>query len=308
MVKTLNGVLEYALKIGAVDLILAEGFSPAVRIAGNVQLIPKAEPLEFGELENFLGPLDGECGLFCGGPWAGAEWRVRYSREAFGKMAVLRPIGAECPEISSLGVPNAVKTLLGAGAGLILFAGPAVSGKTTTASAFVSELCTQNILRVSLLDALPEYKIRTGSSLVQKKRDKVSRDNEILQGIRSGTDLFWLGDMNGESILPVLKAAASGALVVSTFTAGSVRDVLAYLVAEENSGNKKLVRTLLAANLRAIVTQRLSYSDEGEPNPPTWEVLANDSSVAPLISQGEIGKISELLRGSEGVASRGDLR
>lgn len=294
MANSLDSVLEYALQVGAVDLILAEGFRPALRIAGRVRSIPNAEPLAFGDLERFLGPLVGESGSFRGGPWAKTEWRVRYSREAFGKAVVLRPVGLDSPELSTLAFPGEAMSLLGSESGLILFAGPMISGKTTTASAFVSELCSRRTLRASFLDMLPEYRLRTGDCLVQRKRSKVSQKDEILQGIRSGTDLFWLGDLDDSALLPSLRASASGALVVSTITAGSVRDVLAYLSSADLDESKKQVRAMLAANLRAVVFQRLVLSRDGKSLAPAWDVLSVDSSVAQLVASGELEKISAL--------------
>ena len=293
MENSLDGVLEYALQVGAVDLILAEGFVPSLRIAGRVRNIPNAEKLSFGELESFFGPLVGESGAFCGGPWAKTEWRVRYSREAFGKMAVLRPVGMDVPELSTLAFPEAAMNLLGVDSGLVLFAGPKLSGKTTTASAFVSELCSRRTLRASFLDALPEYRIRTGESLVVRKRPKVSAEEEIRQGILSGTDLFWLGDLDENALLPALDAAASGALVVATYTAGSARDVMAYLSSSTSCENRKLLRASLAANLRGVVTQRLVLADDRKSFVPSWEVFNVDSCVAPLIVSGEFEKIFE---------------
>lgn len=293
MANSLDSVLEYALQVGAVDLILAEGFIPALRIAGRVRNIPNAEKLSFGELESFFGPLVGESGSFCGGPWAKTEWRVRYSREAFGKVAVLRPVGMDAPELSALAFPAAAMSLLGADSGLVLFAGPKLSGKTMTASAFVSELCSRRTLRASLLDAHPEYRIRTGECLVVRKRAKVSVEDEILQGIRSGTDLFWLGDLDDKALFPALQAAASGALVVATYTAGSARDVLAYLSSSNSCENGKFVRASLAANLRAIVTQRLVLADDRKSFVPVWDVLGVDLGIAPLIVSGEFEKFFE---------------
>lgn len=293
MANSLDSILEYALQVGAVDLILAEGFSPAVRLAGRVRCIPNAEKIAFGELESFLGPLDGENGAFRGGPWAKTEWRVRYFREAFGKTAVLRPIGMDSPELSALSIPDSAVSLLGADSGLILFAGPMLSGKTTTASAFVSELCSRRTLRVSFLDSLPEYRLRTGDCLVQRRRSRVSLESEILQGVRSGTDLFWLGDLDCESLLPALRAASSGALVVATFTAGSVRDVLNCLASADTSENRMFLRAILAANLRAIVAQRLVPSGDGKSLVSAWDVFGVDSNVAPLIASGESEKIFE---------------
>lgn len=293
MEKSLDNVLQYALRVGAVDLILAEGLVPALRVAGQVQFIPGAEALAFGDLEKFLGPLAGESGQIVGGPWQDTEWRIRYSREAFGKMAVLRPIGADAPTLSDLSLPETVKNLLGEGSGLILFAGQAVSGKTTTASAFVSDACSARILRASLLDPLPEYKIRTGNSLVCQKRSDVSFEEEIRQGVLAGTDLFWLGDWNGDYLFPALRAAAAGARVVATFSAGCARDVLAYFLEDGNLPNEKLARSLFAASLRAVIVQKWTLSEDGASLVPAWEVLENDFRVSALIDSGDTEKIFE---------------
>ncbi|MBP5247535.1 MAG: Flp pilus assembly complex ATPase component TadA [Fibrobacter sp.] len=296
MANSMETFLNYALQVGASDLILSEGLVPAVRVSGLVRQVPDASKLEFGDLEKFLGPLDGENGAFRGGPWADMEWRVRYSREAFGKMAILHPVGMDAPSLASLSVPESVMSLLGVSSGIVLFAGPTSCGKTTTASAYVSELCTQKILRASFLEGISEYRLQTGQSLVKKNRAKVSLADEIAQNVRSGTDLFWLGDLPLESCVPMLKAAESGALVVATVSAGSAKDVLTYLLASETSENKKLAQTLLAANLKAIVTQRLIPSADGTSLVPAWEVLYNDTNIAPLIHSGEYYKVPQAMR------------
>lgn len=303
MAESLEKLLEYSLQIGATDLILAEGLQPAVRMAGLVRAIPDAPGLSFGDLEKFLGNLDGENGMFRGGPWCGVEWRVRYSREAFGMMALLHPIGSLAPALNSLSVPDSVRSLLGAGSGLLLFSGPTSCGKTTTASAYVSELCSQRVLRAGFLDAFPEYGINEGMCLVHHRRKDVLLSDEIDQGIRFGTDLFWLGDLDTEFLIPALRAAESGALVVATVNAGSAKDVLSYLSAAEKMENKKLSRTLLAANLKAIVSEHLLLAQDGSCLIPAWEVLYNDTNVSQLIESGEYHRIPQAMRSavSEGM-------
>lgn len=295
--------LNYALQVGANDLILAEGLVPAIRLGLQVRAIPDAPKLEFGDLETFFGGFAEESGVFRGGPWENVEWRVRYSREAFGKMACLHPIGAEAPKISSLSVPDSVLSLLGAGSGLVLFAGPFSSGKTTTASAYVSELCSQKLLRASFLDPLPEYKMRIGESIVHYARKEVSLPSEFSQGMLAGTDLFWLGDIPRMSFIPILRAAESGSLVVATIASGTVTGVLNYLLSAEKKEDVVLARTLLAANLKAIVSQRLIPSLDGKLLVPAWEVLYNDQNIASLIHSGEYYKVPQTMRAavSEGM-------
>ena len=304
----MESFLDYALQVGASDLILAEGCVPAVRLLKQVRAIPEAPRLEYGDLEQLTGVLAGESGCFRGGPWCGREWRVRYSREAFGKMGCFHPIAAECPDFTSMGAPPSVMSLLGLGAGLVVFAGNVGSGKTTTASAYVSSLCQQRLCRVRFLDPVPEYSLKTGESIVHYRRTKVSLDQELVQGLSSGTDLFWLGDISRGSLLPMLRATEAGSLVVGCMTAGNAVGVLDFLLAGENLEREALSRTLLASNLKAIVSQHLFPALSGKGVVCAWEVLYNNQMVSSLIRSGEHYKIPQMIRSSasEGMLSLDD--
>ena len=113
MASEIESLLEYALNIGASDLIVTEGAPSAVRFAGRVCAIPESTALPFGSLLEFLGSLDGESGTFIGGPWKDTKWRVKYFREALGNAAIFRPLMPECPDIGSLGMPPSFENLLG---------------------------------------------------------------------------------------------------------------------------------------------------------------------------------------------------
>ena len=76
MASEIESLLEYALSVGASDLIVTEGASSAIRFAGRVCAIPDSPALPFGSLLGFLGSLDGESGSFVGGPWLNTKWRV----------------------------------------------------------------------------------------------------------------------------------------------------------------------------------------------------------------------------------------
>jgi twitching motility protein PilT len=288
--------LDYALEVGASDLILAEGLVPAVRILSRVCAIPEAPALKFGDLEKLTGVLNGESGSFRGGPWGGRLWCVRYSREAFGKMAMFRPILGECPDFAAIGAPDAVSGLLRLDTGLVLFAGPADSGKTTTASSFVSGICKKRICRARFLDPVPEYDIAPGESLVHYKRAKVSVEQEIAQGIAAGTDVFWLGDISQKTVLPMLRAAEAGSLVIGCMTAGNAVGVLDHLFAGQTPANDALCRTLFASNLKAIISQKLIPAADGKSLGCTWEILFNNQGVASCIRSGEHFRIPSLIQ------------
>ena len=113
MATEIESLLEYTLNVGASELVVTEGASSAVRLAGKVCAIPDAPAVEPGALRNFLGSMEGESGTLMGGPWSGSRFRVRYNRTALGNSATFRPVLDECPDFSALGAPPALANVLG---------------------------------------------------------------------------------------------------------------------------------------------------------------------------------------------------
>lgn len=286
MATEIESLLDYALQIGASEVIVTEGCPAAVRLGGKVMVIPDAPAVEFGSLRNFIGPMDGESGTVMGGPWCNSRWRVRYGRAALGNAAVFRPVLSECPDFSALGAPEMMNDLLGLSSGLVVFGGPACSGKTTTATSYVSAMCQSGILRVSLLNPMAELEVKCGESLVlEDSRGDIQSKME--QAMRSGTDLIWLGDFENLSLIPVLKAAEAGALVVMNVSAGNTVGVLDALLSAEEPENRDLARSLLASVLKAVVVQRLVPGADGNGAVPAWEILYGTQNVASRIRNGE---------------------
>lgn len=298
MASEIESLLDYALNVGASDLIVTEGASAAIRFAGRVCAIPNAPVLPFGSLLEFLGSLDGEAGTFIGGPWLNTKWRVKYFREALGNAAIFRPLMAECPNFSDLGAPASLDNLLGLSSGLVVFAGPACSGKTVSATSYVSAMCSSSILRFCNLDAGRELPVKTGDSLMLA--NTVGTTSEKLeQGLRSGTDLFWLGDFDESTLISVLQAAEAGALVVMNVTAGNAVGVVDALLSASSAENRDLVRTMLAAALKAVVVQRLlPAAAEGGGAVPSWEILYNTQNVAAHIRSGDHFKLPSIMAAS----------
>ncbi|MCQ2104297.1 MAG: Flp pilus assembly complex ATPase component TadA [Fibrobacter sp.] len=285
MATEIESLLEYTLNVGASELIVTEGAASAVRLAGKVCSIPDAPAIESGALREFLKNMDGESGMIlCS--CCNAKWRVRYYRTALGNAAVFRPVMETCPEYSSLGAPEVMENLLDLSSGLVIFAGPACSGKSTTATSYVSALCQSKILRVSLLNPNEGMQVSVGGSLVLNDTNGGTPE-KIQQALRSGSDLFWLGDFEGLSLIPVLKAAEAGALVVLTVTAGNVVGALDALLSSESLENRDLARNMLASALKAVVVQRLIPAADGNGSVAAWEVLYGSQNVASKIRAGE---------------------
>lgn len=298
MATEIESLLEYVLNIGGNELIVSEGSPSAVRLAGKVCGIPDAPVINPGALHEFLGAIEGESGTIVGGPWANVKWRVRYFREAYGNSAVFRPLLSECPQFADLGAPQSLENMFGFNSGLVVFAGSACSGKTTSATAYVSALCESGILRVSLLDEAREYPVKIGNSLIFENSVGTVA-SKIDQALCSGCDLFWMGDFDSANLMPMLRAANAGALVVCTITAGNTVGAIDALLAGVPSESRSLARTMLASVLKAVVVQRLLPSEvEGSPAVSIWEVLFNSQNAATFIRNGEYFKLPSVIAAS----------
>lgn len=295
MATEIESLLEYALNVGASELIVTEGAPSAVRLSGKVCSIPDAPAVEVGSLREILTSMDGESGTVMGS-WCGSKWRVRYFRAALGNAAVFRPVLGECPEFASIGAPESINALLGFNSGLVVFAGPACSGKTTTATSYLSALCQSKILRVSFLNGEKEIPVKCDPCLVLKD-DSGDVEQKVEQALRSGTDVIWLGDFDGRALIPVLHAAEAGALVVLNVTAGNSVGVIDALISAVPNESRALVRNLLASVLKAIVVQRLLPSTQGG-STAAWEVLFGTQNVAAKIRNGEHFTLPSILAAS----------
>lgn len=296
MATEIESLLEYTLNVGASELIISEGAASAVRLSGKVCAIPDAPAIDPGSLRSFVGSMGGESGSVIAGPWCGSRWRVRYNRTALGNAAVFRPLLEDCPDFHSLGAPETMDSLLGLNSGLVVFAGPACSGKTTTASAYVSALCQSAILRVSNLSPVDELPLKMGESLPLKDSSGDVYD-KMTQALRSGSDLIWIGDFEGLSLVPVLEAAEAGSLVVLTVTAGNTVGALEALLSAVADDERDLARNMLASVLKAVVVQRLLPGAENS-SVPAWEVLFGSQNVASRIRGGELFSLPSIISAS----------
>ncbi|MCQ2090533.1 MAG: Flp pilus assembly complex ATPase component TadA [Fibrobacter sp.] len=294
MATEIESLLEYALNVGASELIVTEGAPSAVRLSGKVCSIPDAPAIAVGGLREILTSMEGESGTVMGS-WCGSKWRVRYYRAALGNAAVFRPVLEECPEFTSIGAPESINALLGISSGLVVFAGPTCSGKTTTATSYISALCQSKILRVSFLTE-KEIPVKCDPCLVLKD-DSGDIEQKVEQALRSGTDLIWLGDFDGQALIPVLHAAEAGALVVLNVTAGNAVGVIDALIGAVSTENRDLVRNMLASVLKAVVVQRLLPSTQGG-STAAWEVLFGTQNVAAKIRNGEHFTLPSILAAS----------
>jgi type II secretory ATPase GspE/PulE/Tfp pilus assembly ATPase PilB-like protein len=144
-----------------------------------------------------------------------------------------------------------MRRLLESPYGLILIAGPGGSGKSTTLFGLLRALNTPGRSLVTIED--PVERLLPGANQIRVEgRSGLSFASALRGVLRQDPDVLGLGEIrDAETTAIACRAAMSGALVLSTFHAGSTASALSIL------SQYGVPATILGDSLRGIISQRL---------------------------------------------------
>jgi general secretion pathway protein E len=236
-----------------VDGILAERVSPPPWLVGRV--IGRVKALAGLALGECLFPQDGVFDFPT--PAGPVAIRVSILPTARGECAVLRLLTVEdaIPSLAALGLPEEMERKLVAAAsapeGLIVFAGPTGSGKTTTLHALLHTVDADRRNVVSIEDPV-EIRSRRLRQVPVRRDLGLDFAGALRFVLRQDPDVLLVGETRDtETAQLVVQAALAGHLVLTTVHAGSA------LEAFDRFTQLGADRSLLAQVTRLTVSQRL---------------------------------------------------
>lgn len=189
------------------------------------------------------------------------RFRVAVFRQRGNVSLTLRLIPKRLMSLEELGLPPAVKTLLGQTRGLVLVTGPTGSGKTTTLAAMINYINENYDRHIITVEDPIEYYHEHKHSMVNQRAlgiDVNSFAEAVTRSLRADPDVILVGEMRGlDTMEAAIVAAETGHLVFSTLhTNGAVGTVNRILDAFPNE-QKDMIRVQLAESLSAIISQTL---------------------------------------------------
>ena len=196
------------------------------------------------------------------------------------------------PSLSSL-PPDAdqewMEQIAGLEHGLVLVSGPSGSGKSTALARILLSVSQKRSCHIVTLEDPVEYVIPSHKALVHQREmgeDLPDFASGIRDVLREDPDVIALGEMrDGETISAALTAAETGHLVLGTLHTSRAADSIGRIIHTFPAERESEARTLLAANLRAVCTQRLYR--KGEDTFLLREILTNIPAVSHLIREGK---------------------
>ena len=304
----MENIIKAAVERGASDIHIKAGDVFRARIGGVLKALTKqrltadqtrAIALDIIPNEEDRKRIDQIRDYDCswGAPGIG-RFRANILRQRSSFMVVLRAIPFDVPTLDRLDLPQVLGQIVESASGLVLVAGGAGSGRTSTVAALVHHINANQTRHVVTIEDPIEYLHRDVKSSVTQREvgmDTDSYASGLKAAMRQDPDVIILGDLPDVGTLEAgLRAAETGRLVISTVAAPDAAHAMDRLVAMYPAADQEGARVRLVESLCAVIAQRLVPRAAGEGLAAVVEVVRGTPEARALLRQP--GRADELLK------------
>lgn len=304
----LHEVLRIARSRNASDVHLCAHTPPAMRVDGRLEaqqtLAPSSAEIE--ALTAALLPERALAELARTGDASVAQRveeigsiRVHAYRGSLGTALAVRLLAPAVPRIESLQLPPVVTTFAQRTQGLIIFAGPTGSGKSTAAAALVDCINRTQAKHIITIEDPVEYEHAPVRCLVNQRevgRDVGSFVDATYGALRSDPDVMLIGEMRDPgTIRAALVAAETGHLVITTLHTGDAAQTVDRIAGAFDGGEREQIRLQLAQALAAVVCLRLVPRASAPGRLCAAEILIANDAARTLIRDGKTHQLRNVI-------------
>ena len=296
----LDQLLRHAVEQRASDVHLKVGSRPFVRVDGVLQqtLFEVIEPRDVERVAFAVMPSeraarfrDGFEADFMYAPAGLGRFRVSAFRQRGFIGMVLRRVISSAPGFDALMMPPIVAELADSPSGLVLVAGLAGSGRTSTLAAMVDQVNANHVRHIVTVEDPIEVLHPDKQSLVTQREvgaDTSSFHAALLHALRQDPDLVMVSELpDAQTARAAVEAADVGHLVFSSLPTVSAVDTVAQFVELFPPHERSQIRSLLSRALRGIVCQRLLPRAGGRGRVPAVEVMVMNGPIGEAILDGK---------------------
>ena len=301
-------ILQQAVQRRASDVLIIAGLPVSYKIQGRIQR--EGERLRPADTQALTAALYGAAGrptepLFTTGdddfsfavPGL-SRFRVNALRQRGSLALVVRVVSFELPDRAVLGIPDNVMAFADAPHGLVLFTGPAGSGKTTTLACIVDRVNSTRETHIVTIEDPLEYLHSHNKSVVTQRElytDTMSYEHALRAALREAPDIILVGEMrDAETIKAAVTAAETGHLVISTLHTIGAMNTVDRIVDSFPPVQQQQIRTQLSMALEGVVSQQLLQGVDGG-LVPAFEVMRVTPAVRNMIRENKGYQLDSLI-------------
>jgi twitching motility protein PilT len=291
------------------DLHLTVGIPPVGRVHGHLHFFGEAQltPEDTERLMKSIASPDNQQELQeVGGADFGfafedvARFRVAIFKQKGYVGLVLRLIPRKILTFEEIGLPESIKEVLMQPRGMVLVTGPTGCGKTTSLATMIDWLnITFDHHIITVEDPIEYYHTHKKSIIMQREVgvDVPTFAEALRRSLRMDPDIILVGEMRDlETIEAAVTAAETGHLVFGTLhTTGAVRTI-DRIVDAFPTNQQEQIRTQLAGNLKAVISQALLPKTSGFGRVAAFEIMISTPAIQNLIRENKSFRITSAIQ------------
>ena len=305
----ITDLLAFGVKNKASDLHLSAGLPPMIRVHGDIRRInlPEMSSEEVGQMitsvmndqQRKLYQQNMETDFAFELPNV-ARFRVNAFTSNRGPAAVFRTVPSTVLTLEDLKAPRIFQKIADHPRGLVLVTGPTGSGKSTTLAAMINYITDPQPSHILTIEDPIEFVHQSKKALVNQRelhQHTHSFANALRSALREDPDVILIGEMRApETISLALTAAETGHLVFGTLHTTGAAKTVDRIVDVFPAGEKEMVRSMLSESLRAVISQTLLKTRDGNGRVAAHEILISTPAVRNLIRENKIAQINSTLQ------------
>lgn len=302
-------LMAFTMQNEASDLHLSPNNPAVIRVHGSLKRI-KSEPLKSDDIRTmvysvmtedqraeFERSMELDFAISFGEK---ARFRVNAFTTRTGTAAVFRTIPSLIPTMEELELPAVIRRFAQLKKGLVLVTGPTGSGKSTTLASLINHINATKGEHIITIEDPVEFFHTSKKSIVNHReigRDTKSFNAALRSALREDPDVILVGEMRDyETISLALTAAETGHLVFGTLHSNSAPKTVDRIIDVFPSGDKEMVRAMLANSIQGVVAQTLLKRTGGKGRVAAHEVLVGTNAVRNLIRENQISQLYSMIQ------------
>ena len=220
----------------------------------------------------------------------------------------IRVIPQESTTLENLYLPPFCNQFAELNSGLVLVAGPAASGRSTTISTFAETIAANRDVYIQTIEKPIER-------VLQNPRGAIAQ-REVGLHVRTGVEGIELAMQSGADVIlfdhietmdelsMLLRASNAGALVFATAIGNNVHALLSRLLSSVSAENRTAFANSLAEQLKGIIVQHLIPIVQNQGQVLAVEAAKMTSTMANMLRRGEISQLSAAIssQGNQGIS------
>jgi len=213
---------------------------------------------------------------------------------------VMRHVKTRIPGFKELGLPAILEKISLAERGIVVVSGATGCGKSTTLASMINFININVRRHIITVEDPIEYIHSDDKSVIDQR--EVGIDTRTFAAalrfiMRQDPDVIIVGEMRDrESFSAMLYAADVGRLAMTTLHSPDAAQVMLRVMDFFPASDREQVRMQLAANLVAVVCQRLLPRKDREGMVPAVEIMLGTPSVRKFIRENKLEKLSDAIQ------------